>query len=287
MTIQDTSSDQQYTGDGVVTIFSFDMKTLDPATIFVYINGGPVITGFTTTLNLDQETSPGGNVTFDVAPADGASVSLLRELPLNQETDYVPYDPFPANSHERALDKLTAIDQQLQEQIDRLNLPPPGTIPDDNANVDGNLTVGGFITSGLAPTDDNQVTRKDYVDAEDATLASGISTNSADIATLQAEQPLSGYVAHGRISEAGVLSRDNGLFTAVRENEGDYTITFVTPQLDNEYVVQTSQGLGNVRHINIESATPTAVRIKTRNISDADADAIFFITMVRTNGPWL
>jgi len=38
---------------------------------------------------------------------------------MTQETDYQPYDPFPAETHEAGLDKLTQICQQQQTEIDR------------------------------------------------------------------------------------------------------------------------------------------------------------------------
>jgi len=46
-------------------------------------------------------------------------VVLRRNLALTQGTDYVENDPFPANSHEDGLDRLTFITQGLQEELDR------------------------------------------------------------------------------------------------------------------------------------------------------------------------
>ena len=61
----------------------------------------------------------GGNVTFGSAPASGVTVVIRREAALTQATDYVANDPFPAATHEDALDKLTFLAQQQQEEIDR------------------------------------------------------------------------------------------------------------------------------------------------------------------------
>ena len=38
---------------------------------------------------------------------------------LHRTTDYTPNDPFPAEEHENALDKLTFLTQQIQEEVDR------------------------------------------------------------------------------------------------------------------------------------------------------------------------
>jgi hypothetical protein len=49
---------------------------------------------------------------------------IQRSVPATQETDYLANDPFPAESHERALDKLTMLAQQNEREIDRaLKIP--------------------------------------------------------------------------------------------------------------------------------------------------------------------
>ena len=58
-------------------------------------------------------------MTFVTAPASGETVVILRDTALTQGTDYQPADPFPAADHEDALDKLTHITQELQEELDR------------------------------------------------------------------------------------------------------------------------------------------------------------------------
>lgn len=65
--------------------------------------------------------SSGGNVTFTSGntPASGETVVLLRSTARTQLTDYTPNDPFPAASHEDALDKLTFIAQEIEEELAR------------------------------------------------------------------------------------------------------------------------------------------------------------------------
>ena len=53
------------------------------------------------------------------APASGATLVILREQDLIQELDIVPNDPFPADSLEGALDKLTFMVQQHEETLGR------------------------------------------------------------------------------------------------------------------------------------------------------------------------
>lgn len=46
-------------------------------------------------------------------------ITILRNIPLTQEVDYVQGDPFSAETHEGALDKLTLLAAQIQEEQDR------------------------------------------------------------------------------------------------------------------------------------------------------------------------
>lgn len=64
----------------------------------------------------------GGQVTMVTAPAVGQTLVIVRRVGMTQETDYVTGGVFSAKGHEGALDKLTLILQDLQEQIDRAPL---------------------------------------------------------------------------------------------------------------------------------------------------------------------
>jgi hypothetical protein len=46
-------------------------------------------------------------------------VVIFRDPAVTQGTDYTPNDPFPAESHEQALDRLTMICQRLKQRLDR------------------------------------------------------------------------------------------------------------------------------------------------------------------------
>jgi hypothetical protein len=61
----------------------------------------------------------GGNVVLVTPSVAGDEVFLIRQVPYDQLTDYQPNDPFPAQAHESALDKLTMLTQQLKEVTDR------------------------------------------------------------------------------------------------------------------------------------------------------------------------
>jgi hypothetical protein len=103
--------------DGVQDTFSYDFLVLDETHLQVFEDAILTTKAYTVT---GIGNASGGTVVFSpVVPAAGVSVSLVLNVPLDQETDYQPYDPFPANTHEAALDKLTQISQQQQDEITR------------------------------------------------------------------------------------------------------------------------------------------------------------------------
>jgi hypothetical protein len=75
------------------------------------------------TLSLDTSTAPiyfGGTVNFTIPHAAAiVQVEIARATPITQLVDYGDYTPFPAATHEFALDKLTMI---IQEQLGNLGL---------------------------------------------------------------------------------------------------------------------------------------------------------------------
>jgi len=124
MTVSSTTTKNSYSGDGSTTVFSYTFKIFDEDDIAVILRDDTTGTETTQTITTHYSVSGvgntgGGNITFVTAPASGKTVVLLRATPLTQLTDYTPNDPFPAEAHEDALDKLTFLTQQIQEELDR------------------------------------------------------------------------------------------------------------------------------------------------------------------------
>ena len=126
MTISTTTTKNSYSGNGSTTAFNytFFIPTSTDIEVIVRSSTGTETvksegTGSTNYSITGVGNSGGGTVTFVTAPASGETVVLRRNTAKTQATDYVANDPFPAESHESALDKLTIIGQDLQEQVDR------------------------------------------------------------------------------------------------------------------------------------------------------------------------
>ena len=123
MTVSSTTTKVSYSGNGSTTVFAYGFKIFADADLRVIeraADGTETVKSLTTHYTVSGAgTDSGGNVTFGTAPASGVTVIIKRNLTLTQGTDYVANDPFPAESHEEALDRLTFIAQGIQEELDR------------------------------------------------------------------------------------------------------------------------------------------------------------------------
>lgn len=127
MTVSSLTTKNSHSGDGSTSVFPYTFKIFDEDDVTVIIRTDSTGTEAPKSISSGHYTvsgvgnTNGGNVTFTSGniPASGETVLLLRNTPLTQATDYTPNDPFPAATHEDALDKLTLISQDAQEEIGR------------------------------------------------------------------------------------------------------------------------------------------------------------------------
>ena len=118
MTVASTINKVSYTAAGSQTVFAYTFKIYVDADLKVYVNG--ILKTLTTDYTVSGAgVSSGGNVTFGTGLTVSDVVVIERVLTLTQGTDYVENDPFPAETHEAALDRLTFISQQHQDALDR------------------------------------------------------------------------------------------------------------------------------------------------------------------------
>ena len=125
MTISTTTIKNSSSGNGSTSAFNYTFKITDQDDIDVIIRSADG-TETTKTISTHYTVSgvgnaSGGAVTFTSGniPASGETVVLRRDTPLTQSVDLIENDPLPADTLEDALDKLTSINQELQEQADR------------------------------------------------------------------------------------------------------------------------------------------------------------------------
>lgn len=128
MTVSSDTARVSYSGDGATVVFAVSFYFLANSDLRVIHRSAA---GVETAWTLDTQynvsgagDASGGSITVktsptDYTPASGETLVILRDVDITQETDYVENDEFAAETHERALDKLTMINQQQTEEIDR------------------------------------------------------------------------------------------------------------------------------------------------------------------------
>lgn len=166
MTISTTDSRISYNGNGVTTVFSFPYRFLangDLVVLSVSAAGVETTKVLTTDYTLTGAgDDAGGSVTMLVAPASGTRLVIYRDTAVTQETDYISGDPFPAETHERALDRLTMIAQEIDERTGRslnLSIASPSGIdtelptPDALKLIGWNADADGLENFAALPSD--------------------------------------------------------------------------------------------------------------------------------------
>ena len=123
MTVPSTTNRISYATGGGVTSFAYPFKVFDEDDLTVILrdsSGSETALAITTDYTVSGAgEDAGGNVTTVATYAAGYTLVIKRELDILQETDYIEGSAFNAGSHEDALDKLTMIAQQLDEELDR------------------------------------------------------------------------------------------------------------------------------------------------------------------------
>lgn len=161
MTVSSTTSRVSYAGNGSTTAFTAPFPFLANADLVVISVVGTVQT--TLVLSTDYTVTGAGGVsgtvTCTVAPAAGTTLVIYRDPTVTQLVDYTPNDPFPANTHETALDRLTMIAQRQKDLVTRSMRLSDGdvsgastTLPTPEANKVIGWNSGG---SGLTNIDGN------------------------------------------------------------------------------------------------------------------------------------
>lgn len=162
MTVETELSRVQYATNGTTGPWSIPFAFLADADLQLsYTAAGtdPVTLTATVDYALTGAGNPaGGSATTTTAYASGGLLTIVRNVAALQPTDFSDTDPLPAESLERALDRLTHLVQQLKEQVSRALVLPvdengPAVLPataERASRILGFDSDGGFI--GVLPT---------------------------------------------------------------------------------------------------------------------------------------
>lgn len=136
MSVLTSSNRIDYTADGVQTVFGFPFNVYTQTDLQVYVTptGGTSVlqvlnTDYTQTAINIPGGQVGGNVVFASAPTNTYQVTLIRRLPILQQTSFTNLDKFDAKTAiEGTYDKLTMIDQQINEIASRAPILPVNSL---------------------------------------------------------------------------------------------------------------------------------------------------------------
>lgn len=122
MTVQTSTSTASFAGNGVTSVFPIGFKFNSAADLIVSLIEDATGGILPLTLNSQYTVSgagddSGGAITMLSPPAAGQTLSVRRVIAILQPTDLRNQGSFFAEVHEEALDLLTMIDQQQQDEI--------------------------------------------------------------------------------------------------------------------------------------------------------------------------
>jgi hypothetical protein len=144
MTVPSAYTPNEYYANGATTVFPYGFKVFDSSHLAVLVDGVRLTETTDYTVS-GAGTDVGGNVTFLVAPTNGAYVQLYRAVPVRRDTDYQTNGELAATDLNRDLDLLW---QALQEAV------TTGTIltPQEFGAAIGGVTVFALTANGVYVT---------------------------------------------------------------------------------------------------------------------------------------
>lgn len=167
-----------FTGNDSTTSFPFEFKVFDESDLRVVFTDADGVdsdlvldSDYSVTLNADQNTDPGGTITYPISGAElstDETLTVVSDISYTQETDITNGGGFYPQIVENALDKLLAQIQQVKEMLDRAPLvsvsssladlvfPSPGASQYIRWNAAGTaleavsstVSAGAFLQSG-------------------------------------------------------------------------------------------------------------------------------------------
>jgi hypothetical protein len=174
----------QYNCNGTTTAYTYPFEILEDDDLLVIATTSSGVES-TLVLNTDytvagEGTSTGGTLTLTAGSKcpSGYTLTMLRNVELQQQTDYVDGASFSAESLENAIDKQTLIQQQQQEQLNRaLKVEKSSTLTDLKVIPQGGKVIGfDAAGTGLTTYNTTALTSNDFVNLTDygATLSAAI-----------------------------------------------------------------------------------------------------------------
>ena len=308
MTISTTTNTVSYTGNGSTTAFAVPYVFFGTATSaeiqvvqVTTATGAESIKTNGTDFTVSGGSGATGTVTAAVAPATTVKWVINRVTTQTQETDYVENDAFPAESHEDALDRLTAISQEQERALGRtLQLPSgytgaadptlPSPVGDSYIkwNSAGTSLEGTVEAAGQMLGADGTAALPYYSYSGDPN--SGFYRIGADNVglslggTKRVDFAASGATVTGTLNATGAVTGAAGTFSGILKTDDG---TQATSGTDGS--LQTDGGLSVVKNAYIGGSS-TTIGVSTHGgsvVSDTDSTDDLGTTGVRWRKLWV
>lgn len=144
-----------YAANGATTAFNFAFKVFSEDDVQVVLTNTigvetilSLSTDYSVSLNADQNANPGGVVTTNTVYSTGNKITLVGNVEFLQETDLTTGGGFYPEVIEDALDRLTMLLQQLNEQVDRAVKVDVSSTTDPDDLLD-QITAAAATVQGL------------------------------------------------------------------------------------------------------------------------------------------
>jgi hypothetical protein len=245
MTISNTTTKKVYSGNGIATVFAYDfiIQSASDVQVFLDILGVLTLQAITTNYTVSGVGNPaGGNITFVVAPETGVSNILIRRAtPLTQEVDYIEGDEFPAETHESALDKLTKIVQEQQEELDRAVKVQANDSTDPDvlvealfaAEINADLDAAAAAASAAAALDSQNAAASS---ASSASTSATAASNSASAASTSETNAANSATAASNSASAASTSETNAANSAAGAAASEANVISLYDSFDDRYL---------------------------------------------------
>jgi hypothetical protein len=160
MTVSTSQSRIAFPGNNVTVLFPVPFPFIQDDYLTVVRTNNATLVATTLILNsagangytVQGAGNQSGSVTVVTPPTGAETLSIFRVIPATQEADFVANDPFPAETFEDSLDKLTMIVGGVVTDTGRaLKLFEGDTDGFGRYNANGNRVVG--LADGIDPAD--------------------------------------------------------------------------------------------------------------------------------------
>lgn len=245
MTITSDYAPQQYTGNGVTTVFSFPYPFYDNTDLIVSLT--VIATGVTTvqTITTHYSVSGGGgssgSVTMVTAPTAAQRLTIERSIPYRQTQDYTENTAFPAETLEQGMDRAVVMAQQVKSLSDYSLKFPTTDALSSIGTIPGSVTRANSVLSFDADGVPSAVALGSLVTSFDSVF-----TSLADDDLLKWDSGTSKWVNAAQINATNI---PNTTITAAMLNSGAAT----------SGQVPIANGSGGVAYGNLTSLTEDVI----------------------------